>query len=96
MIKRSTEDWLSLFKQQESSGLSQAQFCKEHTMCPKYFSLRKKQLKETPEAVVFVKAKRMNPSPVITQDIRLYYHGVELLLPSSSPQFVAEVVKGLL
>ncbi len=44
MIKRSNADWLSLFQQQASSGLSAAAFCKQHNLCDKYFCVRKKQL----------------------------------------------------
>jgi cell fate regulator YaaT (PSP1 superfamily) len=44
MIRRSKEQWLSLFQQQTESGLSAAEFCKQHELCDKYFSLRKKQL----------------------------------------------------
>jgi len=44
MIKRSEQEWQDLFKQQVASGLSAAQFCNIHKLCPKYFSLRKKQL----------------------------------------------------
>jgi hypothetical protein len=47
MIKRSKEDWLSLFQQQISSGLSAVAFCKQHNLCDKHFSLRKKQLTST-------------------------------------------------
>lgn len=44
MIRRSKEQWLSLFQQQKESGLSAAEFCKHHALCDKHFSLRKKQL----------------------------------------------------
>jgi cell fate regulator YaaT (PSP1 superfamily) len=44
MIRRSTEQWLSLFQQQTESGLSAAEFCKQQGLCDKHFSLRKKQI----------------------------------------------------
>lgn len=44
MKKRTREQWQELFVQQEASGLSAAAFCQEHDLCPKYFSLRRKQL----------------------------------------------------
>ena len=44
MIRRSKEQWLTIFQQQTESGLSAAEFCKQHALCDKHFSLRKKQL----------------------------------------------------
>ena len=44
MKKRSEEQWRELFEQQEGSGVSAAVFCKQNELCPKYFSLRRKQL----------------------------------------------------
>lgn len=42
MIIRSKEQWLNLFQQHESSGLSAAQFCRDKKLCARYFSKRKK------------------------------------------------------
>lgn len=44
MKKRSEQEWRDLFAQQATSGLSAQQFCKTNNLCPKYFSVRKKQL----------------------------------------------------
>jgi hypothetical protein len=44
MKKRTREQWQELLVQQEASGLSAAAFCQQHDLCPKYFSLRRKQL----------------------------------------------------
>ena len=44
MIKRTTEQWHELFTEQLASGLSAQQFCKQNGLCPKYFSVRRKQL----------------------------------------------------
>jgi hypothetical protein len=44
MVKRSEEEWRVLFAEQASSGLTARHFCMERKLCPKYFSLRKKQL----------------------------------------------------
>jgi hypothetical protein len=51
MRKRSEEQWRALFLQQEASGLSAAEFCNQHDLCPKYFSLRRKQLTTKPDDV---------------------------------------------
>lgn len=44
MKRRSNEQWRELFSQHNTSGLSAAAFCQQHDLCPKYFSLRRKQL----------------------------------------------------
>ena len=44
MIIRTEAQWRALFQQHKNSGLSSNAFCKRHKLCPKYFSLRKKQL----------------------------------------------------
>jgi hypothetical protein len=41
---RSQEEWRELFAAQAASGLSARYFCHQHKICPKHFSLRKKQL----------------------------------------------------
>jgi len=49
MVRRSVDEWGALFEAQTRSGMTAASFCREHGLCPKYFSLRKKALgKATP------------------------------------------------
>ena len=43
-IRRSAARWRALFAAHDVSGLSAAAFCREHALCPKYFSLRRRQL----------------------------------------------------
>lgn len=44
MIRRTSEQWLSLFDQHKTSGLTQTEFAKQQGIDPSYFSLRKRQL----------------------------------------------------
>lgn len=44
MKRRSKEEWQELIFRQAESGLSAQQFCRDNDVCPKYFSIRKKQL----------------------------------------------------
>lgn len=44
MVRRSAVEWWALFEAQARSGMTAAEFCREHGVCPKYFSLRKKAL----------------------------------------------------
>ncbi len=45
MTRRTEEQWRTLINQQKESGLSAAQFCKEQSINPKYFSTVKYKLK---------------------------------------------------
>ena len=69
MIKRTSEQWYELFAQQMASGLSAQQFCKQNDLCPKHFSVRKKQLgfvtpKASGDFIRVVKKKTSLPPPV--------------------------------
>jgi len=102
MIRRSKEEWQALIQAQKTSGLNQMQFCEEHELNPKYFSLRKKQLLSASElhasSAEFIRLDRapgnetLSGAPVI---IRL--QGVELELPSTTANasFLAEVIQCL-
>ena len=58
MKKRSQAEWQRLFDAHASSGLSAAAFCREQGLCPKYFSLRRKQLQGKPTPSLAVKPKK--------------------------------------
>ena len=44
MIRRTQGQWQALFEQQQDSGLNAAAFCRAQGICPRYFSLRRRQL----------------------------------------------------
>ena len=44
MTRRSPAQWRALFREQEASGLKASVFCRVRGLCPKYFSLRRRQL----------------------------------------------------
>ncbi len=44
MAKRTEQQWQVLFQQHDDSCLTAEQFCRNNKLCPKYFSLRRKQL----------------------------------------------------
>ena len=97
MMRRTPEQWHELFTAQKASGLNQAQFCKEHKLCPKYFSLRRRQLrshsgqvKATP-ALIQVQPPRVQ----LTAGVSLHYQGIEIHFGQSDPQFIASLVKQL-
>ena len=98
MIKRSGEQWRALFVEQAESGLSAATFCKERKLCPKYFSLRRKQLlsdktKPVKERPAFIQAK---PKIASSQSaVRLRYRNIELVFDSASPELLASLMTKL-
>ena len=98
MIKRTPEQWRELFAAHQASGLSQAQFCKREGLCPKHFSLRRRQL-NTP-----VRATTKPTSPLIKVQpphvsthigVSLHYRGIEIRITQADPAFIANIVKQL-
>lgn len=60
MTRRSMKDWRALVEAQARSGLTAAEFCREHGVNPQYFSLRKKALGQVATVAVpspFVRVK---------------------------------------
>ncbi len=66
MIKRSEAQWQELFQQHKASGLSAAEFCRQQLLCPKHFSLRKKQLGIKP---AFVQVKPSSAAKSISSKV---------------------------
>ena len=95
MIKRTPEQWHQLFAAHQTSGLSQAQFCKEHKLCPKYFSLRRRQLNDGSTKRNTQLIQVQPPRTPLHSCVSLHYQGIEIRLAQANPQFVASVVKQL-
>ncbi len=76
MSRRSKADWLALISEQESSGLTAAEYCRQQDINEKYFSVRKRQLSRTGNQFVKV-------TPVVAQVSKqiagaMESHGVKL------------------
>ena len=56
MVRRTESQWRELFESQQNSGLNVAQYCRQHQLNAKYFSLRKRQLSKEKQNG-FVQAK---------------------------------------
>jgi len=48
MTRRTQQQWLTLFEEQKVSDLNYTEFANSKNISPKYFSLRRSQLKPTP------------------------------------------------
>lgn len=101
MKRRSKEDWQALILRQTESGLSAQQFCRNHDVCPKYFSIRKKQLDLRQSAFVPVlHSKRANPeitAPALKSASLVLRHGGCCLHFESMPDstWLAQLVREL-
>jgi len=99
MKKRTAEEWLVLFAEHEASGLSAAAFCRERGLCPKYFSLRRRQLHDRSavgaQPAAFVPVSMASPASGVAIEIRLG-EGLALRVPVSvSARWLAELVHQL-
>jgi len=100
MIKRSKEEWQSLFQQQAESDLSINAFCKERGLCASYFSKRRKKLQQsaadTTPSSIFIPTKVSSPSSVGKGAMVLSYQGYDLTLPTSINEvWLANLLKAL-
>lgn len=90
---RTKSDWLALIEEFEQSGLTQAEFCAQRGLNPKYFSLRRMKLKAAPEANRFVQAVSHESQGV--DQITLHYGAVTLKVPAGNAHTVVQLVKAL-
>ena len=100
MIKRTIEQWQALFIAHDQTDLSAAEFCRQHNLCPKYFSLRRKQLSgqavKTQKTTAFVKARVSTMRRFGMESIQLRHGSCELTVPSSvSPEWLAVLITSL-
>ena len=100
MIIRTPAEWHTLFHEHKQSGQSAAAFCREHDLCPRYFSKRRQQLLNSdavsrspkPAFVPVAVTKSMEPVHVELQ----LGDALVLILPASiSPAWLAELVHQL-
>ena len=101
MQRLSHDEWRALFQAQQASGQNMTVFCQAHGVCPKYFSLRRRQLmgdavsSMTTTVSPFVPVAVPRPVEAMALEVRL---GDSLQLrvpPSVSPQWLAELLHAL-
>jgi len=102
MVRRSPMQWRALFREQQTSGQNAATFCRARGLCPKYFSLRRRQLSAGLESKTlpatgsaFVPVTVRRPADARTVEIRL---GTTLSLHipvTVSPLWLVQVLHGL-
>ena len=101
MIRRTQKEWQALFAEQAASGLSAHQFCAPRGLCPKYFSLRKKQLQGVSSPALAPAFIRVQKSTVVSAAPSEVAHAVlrhgrsELELRAVSPRWLADLLVAL-
>lgn len=99
-MKRSESEWKRLFTDQLQSGLSAAAYCREHKLCAKYFSLRRRQLGFSQDVKVVKSATaafvEVTPSASQSESIEIVQGSLHLRVPLSvSPEWLASLVTQL-
>ena len=84
MARRTKEQWRALIEAQQSSGLTAAEFCRQHDIDAKYFSLRRRQLSQAMGDFIKVEPNGFSTSGEVPQNIRLRVVEVELPIRGSS------------
>ena len=97
MTKRSQQQWFELFDAHEQSGLSAAEFCRQHQLCAKYFSLRKRQLGWTVPSI-----RALLPVMIESEErgslntLQLTWGDTVLSLPPDiSPRWLSQLIRTL-
>lgn len=97
MARLNRQQWLSLIAEFESSGLSQAEFCKQRELNPKYFSLKRSKLNNQDSTGVptFSQVILASPRPS-SSSIELEFGRVTLKVNQSTPaDYLAQVIRAL-
>ena len=101
MTRRTQAQWRELFREQDASGLSPAAFCRARALCPKYFSLRRRQLSKGGEAddaarvSAFVPVAVQRSTESLAIEVR-FDATLSLRMPLAvSPRWLVEVLHGL-
>ena len=97
--RRSRRQWRALFKQQEESGLSAAEFCRNNNIYLQTFYARRSDISHRAQRS-FVKVEREVTTEVVQRDtealMTLTYGQSQLSLPQQTdPAWLARLLKGL-
>jgi hypothetical protein len=98
MNTRTHAQWQTLFAEQSASGLSARQFCAQRGLCPRYFSVRRRQLSAGVTAAAstaFVPLRRQVPMEVETPAMVVRYGRSTLELRGVSPEWVSQLLAAL-
>lgn len=96
MARRSSKEWQTIIEQHEISGMSVAEFCKQHALDNKYFHARRQSLFKRQQrklASPFIKVSKTNPDSAM---MSLQMGDAKLSLPvNTEPVWLAQLLKAL-
>lgn len=96
MQKRTRKEWQALFAEQAASGLSARQFCAQRQLCPKYFSLRQRQLSDrVPAAFIRVQTAAAVATSDTTAAVVLRHGRSTVELRDASPEWLSRLLVAL-
>lgn len=96
--QRSRQQWLSIFKQQQHSGMTAAEFCSEHAINLQTFYARRSDIRLQTQRSRFVKVERevTTVEHTSSENLMLNMGGTQLTLPSSTDvNWLASLIKAL-
>lgn len=101
MTRRTQAQWRELFEEQAASGLNASAFCQARGVCPKYFSLRRRQLSSGAVSAhtattrpAFMPVAMQRSVETLAVEIRLGTLSLRVPL-TASPRWLVEVLHGL-
>ncbi len=97
-MRSTKEQWQALIQAQTTSGLLATEFCKQHDLNDKYFSLRKQQLRQPPPEPTFVPfVKFVRENDKADSEVLTLNHGHCTIQFKRAPAaaWLAELVKAL-
>ena len=101
-IRRSSQEWLTLIEQSETSSLSTLAFCKLNGVSTSTFYAKRQKLKETPTTPGFIRAEVVEKTAsyqmphVSASNMTLFVNGAELSIPQGTPaNYLAELIGAL-
>jgi len=68
-MRRNKEQWQALMAEQQSSGLSAVDYCRQYGINPKYFSARKTQLQRERDGGSFVQVSTASTAEPIAPSV---------------------------
>lgn len=97
MSKRTPAEWQQLIEQQQASGLTAAEFCRQQNINTKYFYLRRQRLSKINNDAAFViakPAKEIADKQAVNMQLNIGACGLTFNTPPQ-PQWLAELIKAL-
>ena len=96
MARRSSQEWQSIIEQQEASGLSVADFCKQQQLDFKYFHARKWTLLKRLQREQIRPFIKVGTLPISNTVMELQVGGARLSLPlNCEPLWLAQLLKAV-